>query len=120
VFRSISPRSRYNFPFASMASSRYALVRYLHHPVGQFDTLAGNSIRSSPYAGSSPSLPPRELRGTEQAALGFLEEACSRVVHLTSKWRRADLPSHYSHVFIMVQRRLTAMRELHDNSAFTA
>ena len=50
-----------------MASSRYALVAYLHHPVGQFVEELRRELH--PVIAHMPAhltiLPPRELRGTE-------------------------------------------------------
>jgi 2'-5' RNA ligase len=60
-------------------------------------------------------LPPRELRGAEQAALEFLEEACSRVVPFDVEMGDVAtfLPTTPT-VFIQVKRAAYRMRELHD------
>lgn len=100
-----------------MASSRYALVAYLHHPVGQFVENLRKELH--PVIAHMPAhltiLPPRELSGTEQAALQFLEEACSRVVPFDVEMGGVDtfLPTTPT-VFIQVQRGAYRMRELHD------
>jgi 2'-5' RNA ligase len=100
-----------------MASSRYALVAYLHHPIGQFVENLRQELH--PVIAHMPAhltiLPPRELRGTEQAALEFLEEACSRVVPFDVEMGdiATFLPTTPT-VFIQVQRAAYRMRELHD------
>ena len=100
-----------------MASSRYALVAYLHHPVGQFVEELRRELH--PVIAHMPAhltiLPPRELRGTEKAALEFLEEACSRVVPFDVEMGDVEtfLPTTPT-VFIQVQRAAYRMRELHD------
>jgi 2'-5' RNA ligase len=100
-----------------MASSRYALVAYLHHPVGQFVEELRQELH--PVIAHMPAhltiLPPRELRGTEQAALEFLEEACSRVVPFDVEMGDVETFLHTTPtVFIQVQRAAYRMRELHD------
>jgi 2'-5' RNA ligase len=100
-----------------MDSSRYALVAYIHHPVGQFVENLRQELH--PVLPHMPAhltiLPPRELRGTEQAALEFLEEACSRVVPFDVEMGDVEtfLPSTAT-VFIQVRRAAYRMRELHD------
>src|SRR5713101_5311862 len=100
-----------------MASSRYALVAYIHHPVGQFVENLRRELH--PVTVHMPShltiLPPRELCGPEQAALEFLEEACSRVVPFDLELGDVDtfLPTTPT-VFIQVKRAAYRMRELHD------
>ncbi len=60
-------------------------------------------------------LPPRELVGTEAAALEFLEEACSRVVPFSVELGDVEtfLPTTPT-VFIQVKRAAYRIRELHD------
>ena len=60
-------------------------------------------------------LPPRQLIGTEEAALEFLEEACSRVVPFDVEMGDVEtfLPTTPT-VFIQVKRAAYRMRELHD------
>src|SRR3981189_2985422 len=100
-----------------MASSRYALVAYLHHPVGQFVEELRRELH--PVIAHMPAhltiLPPRELRGSEKAALEFLEEACSRAVPFDVELGDVEtfLPTTPT-VFIQVKRAAYRMRELHD------
>ena len=100
-----------------MASSRYALVAYIHHPVGQFVENLRRELH--PVLEHMPAhltiLPPRELRGTEQAALEFLEEGCSRAVPFDVEMGDVDtfLPTTPT-VFIQVKRAASRMCELHD------
>ena len=100
-----------------MASSRYALVAYVHHPVGQFVEDLRQELH--PVTAHMPAhltiLPPRELHGTEHAALEFLEEACSRVVPFDVEMGDVEtfLPTTPT-VFIQVKRAAYRMRELHD------
>ncbi len=100
-----------------MASSRYALVAYLHHPVGQFVESLRQELHpvTVHMAAHLTILPPRELRGTESAALEFLEEACSRVVPFDVELGDIEtfLPTTPT-VFIQVKRAAYRMRELHD------
>jgi 2'-5' RNA ligase len=60
-------------------------------------------------------LPPRELVGAEAAALGFLEQACSRVIPFDVELGDVEtfLPTTPT-VFIQVKRAAYKMRELHD------
>jgi 2'-5' RNA ligase len=100
-----------------MASSRYALVAYIRHPVGQFVENLRRELH--PVTAHMPShltiLPPRELCGPEQAALEFLEEACSRAVPFDVELGDVDtfLPTTPT-VFIQIKRAAYRMRELHD------
>ena len=100
-----------------MASSRYALVAYIHHPVGQFVENLRQELHpvTTHMAAHLTILPPRELCGTEEAALEFLEEACSRVVPFDVEMGDVDtfLPTTPT-VFIRVKRAAYRMRELHD------
>jgi 2'-5' RNA ligase len=100
-----------------MASSRYALVAYIHHPVGQFAENLRQELHpvNTHMAAHLTILPPRDLRGTEQAALEFLEEACSRVVPFDVEMGDVEtfLPTTPT-VFIQVKRAAYRMRELHD------
>ena len=100
-----------------MASSRYALVAYIDHPVGQFVENLRKELH--PVLPHMPAhltiLPPRELSGSEQAALEFLEEACSRAVPFEVEMGDVGtfLPTTPT-VFIQVKRAAYRMRELHD------
>jgi 2'-5' RNA ligase len=100
-----------------MASSRYALVAYIHHPVGQFVEDLRQELHpvTTHMAAHLTILPPRELSGTEQAALEFLEETCSRIVPFDVEMGDVDtfLPTTPT-VFIQVKRAAYRMRELHD------
>lgn len=60
-------------------------------------------------------LPPRELIGSEAAALEFLEEACSHVVPFNVELGDVEtfLPTTPT-VFIQVKRAAYRIRELHD------
>lgn len=100
-----------------MESSRYALVAYVHHPVGQFVEELRRELH--PVMPHMPAhltiLPPRQLAGPLQAALDFLEEACSRVVPFDVEMGDVQtfLPTTPT-VFIQVKRAAYRMRELHD------
>jgi 2'-5' RNA ligase len=100
-----------------MPSTRYALVAYVHHPVGDFVENLRRELH--PVTAHMPAhltiLPPRELQGTEQAALEFLEEACSRIVPFDVELGDVEtfLPTTPT-VFIQVKRAAYRMRELHD------
>jgi 2'-5' RNA ligase len=108
---------RYNLSSQVMASSRYALVAYVHHPVGQFVENLRQELH--PVMAHMPAhltiLPPRELCGPEKAALEFLEEACSRAVPFDVEMGDVEtfLPTTPT-VFIQVKRSAYRMRELHD------
>ena len=59
-----------------MPSSRYALVTYVRNPVGEFvEELRRQLHPTTPHMPAHLTiLPPRELTGSEAAALEFLEE----------------------------------------------
>lgn len=100
-----------------MASSRYALVTYLRNPIGEFVEHLRQELHPTTQhmAAHLTILPPRELRSTEQAAVEFLEEACSRVIPFTVELGDVEtfLPTTAT-VFIQVKRAAYRMRELHD------
>ncbi len=100
-----------------MSSSRYALVTYVRNPVGEFIAQLRSELHPTlPHMPAHLTiLPPRELAGSEAAALGFLEEACSRVVPFSVELGdvETDLPTTPT-VFIQVKRAAYRMRELHD------
>jgi 2'-5' RNA ligase len=100
-----------------MPSSRYALVTYIRTPVGEFvEQLRRELHPTTAHMEAHLSiLPPRELTGTETAALEFLEEACSRVVPFTVDLGDVEtfLPTTPT-VFIEVKQAAHRMRELHD------
>ena len=100
-----------------MSSSRYALVTYVRNPVGEFVEQLRRELH--PTIAHMPShltiLPPRELQGTEAAALEFLGAACGRVVPFSVELGDVEtfLPTTPT-VFIQVKRAAYRMRELHD------
>jgi 2'-5' RNA ligase len=100
-----------------MPSSRYALVTYVRNPVGEFVEELRRELHPTMahLAAHLTILPPRELTGTEAAALEFLEEACSRVVPFNVELGDVEtfLPTTPT-VFIQVKRAAYRMRELHD------
>ena len=111
------PRSGYNFASVVMPSSRYALVTYVRNPVGEFvEHLRRELHPTMPHlAAHLTILPPRELTGTETAALEFLEEACGQIVPFSVELGDVEtfLPTTPT-VFIEVRHAAYRMRELHD------
>ncbi len=100
-----------------MPSPRYALVTYVRSPVGQFveDLRRELDPDTAHMAAHVTILPPRELLGSESAAVEFLEEACSRVVPFDVELGSVEtfLPATPT-VFIQVTRAAYRLRELHD------
>ncbi|MGA7295130.1 MAG: 2'-5' RNA ligase family protein [Terriglobales bacterium] len=100
-----------------MASSRYALVTYVRNPIGEFvEQLRRELHPATPHMPAHMTiLPPRELLGTEAAALEFLEEACSHVIPFSVELGDVEtfLPTTPT-VFIQVRHAAYRMRELHD------
>ena len=100
-----------------MPSSRYALVTYVRNPVGEFvEHLRRELHPTMPHlAAHLTILPPRELTGTEAAALEFLEEACGQIVPFSVELGDVEtfLPTTPT-VFIEVRHAAYRMRELHD------
>lgn len=100
-----------------MANSRYALVAYVRNSVGSFvEKLRQELHPTMPHMPAHLTiLPPRELTGTEAAALEFLEEVCSQVVPFEVELGNVEtfLPTTPT-VFIQVKRAAYRMRELHD------
>jgi len=100
-----------------MPSSRYAVVTYVRNPVGEFVEELRRELH--PTTVHMPAhltiLPPRELTGSEAAALEFLEETCARVVPFNVELGDVEsfLPTTPT-VFIQVKRAAYRMRELHD------
>ena len=111
------PRSDYNLASVVKPSSLYALVAYVRNPVGEFvEQLRRELHPTLPHmAAHLTILPPRELLGTEAAALEFLEDACSRVVPFSVDLADVEtfLPTTPT-VFIQVKRAAYRIRELHD------
>jgi len=100
-----------------MPSSHYALVTYVRNPVGEFVEELRRELHPTTVhlAAHLTILPPRELTGTEAAALEFLEEACGRVVPFNVELGDVEtfLPTTPT-VFIQVKQAAYRMRELHD------
>ncbi|MGA9640102.1 MAG: 2'-5' RNA ligase family protein [Terriglobales bacterium] len=100
-----------------MPNARYALVSYIRNPVGEFvENLRRELHPSLPHmAAHLTILPPRELAGTETAALAFLEEACSQIIPFDLELGDVEtfLPTTPT-VFIQVKRSAYRVRELHD------
>jgi 2'-5' RNA ligase len=100
-----------------MVSSRYALVSYVRNPVGEFVEQLRRELHPSTahMAAHLTILPPRELSGSEAAALEFLEEACSHAVPFDVELGEVEtfLPTTPT-VFIQVRRAAYRVRELHD------
>lgn len=100
-----------------MPSSRYALVTYVRDAVGEFVEQLRRELHpnTAHMAAHLTILPPRELSGTESAALEFLEEACSHVVPFNVELGEVEtfLPTTPT-VFIEVKQAAYRMRELHD------
>jgi 2'-5' RNA ligase len=71
-------RAGYNF-YPDMQNPRYALVAYVKNPVGEFvETLRRELHPDLPHlAAHLTILPPRNLRGTESAAVQTLEQVCA-------------------------------------------
>jgi 2'-5' RNA ligase len=100
-----------------MPISRYSLVTYVRNPVGEFVEEVRRELHPTTVhpAAHLTILPPRELAGSEAAALEFLEEACGRVIpfHVGLGDVETFLPTTPT-VFIQVKRAAYRMRELHD------
>ena len=100
-----------------MPSSRYALVTYIRNPVGEFVEQLRRELHppTAHMAAHLSILPPRELTGTEAAALEFLEDACSHVVPFSVDLGDVEtfLPTTPT-VYIEVKQAAYRMRELHD------
>jgi len=100
-----------------MPNSRYALVTYVRNPVGEFVEQLRRELHPTMahMAAHLTILPPRELTGTEAAAVEFLEEACGRVVPFSVELGDVEtfLPTTPT-VFIEVKQAAYRMRELHD------
>jgi 2'-5' RNA ligase len=105
------------FPSEVMPTSRHALVTYVRNPVGEFVEQLRRELHppTAHMAAHLTILPPRELAGTEAAALEFLEEACSRIVPFDVELGDVEtfLPTTPT-VFIQVKHAAYRMRELHD------
>jgi 2'-5' RNA ligase len=100
-----------------MASSRYALVTYVRNSVGEFVEQLRRELHptTAHMAAHLTILPPRELTGSEAAALEFLEEACSHVIPFTVELGEvATFLPNTPTVYIEVKQAAYRMRELHD------
>jgi 2'-5' RNA ligase len=97
----------------------YALVSYVRNPVGEFVEKLRRELHPTMahMAAHLTILPPRELTGTEEGALEFLEEACGRVVPFRVDFGDVEtfLPTTPT-VFIEVTEGAPRMRELHDQA----
>jgi 2'-5' RNA ligase len=97
--------------------SRYALISYVHNPVGEFVENLRRELHptTAHMAAHLTILPPRELHGSEAKAIEFLDEACSRVIPFDVELGDVEtfLPTTPT-VFIQVARFAYRMRELHD------
>jgi 2'-5' RNA ligase len=100
-----------------MPSSHYALVTYVRNPVGEFVEQLRRELHPTMahMAAHLTILPPRELTGTEAAALEFLEEACSHIVPFSVDLGDVEtfLPTTPT-VFIEVKQAAYRMQDLHD------
>lgn len=100
-----------------MASSRYALVTYIRNSVGEFVEELRRELHptTAHMAAHLTILPPRELFGSEAAALEYLEEACSHIIPFSVELGDVEtfLPNTPT-VFIEVKQPGYRMRELHD------
>src|SRR5215469_15504845 len=100
-----------------MPSSHYALVAYVRNSVGHFvEELRRELNPALPHMAAHVTiLPPRELQGSETAALEFLEEACGHVIPFDAELGEVEtfLPVTPT-VFIQVKRAAYRLRELHD------
>jgi 2'-5' RNA ligase len=100
-----------------MAYSRYALVAYVRNPVGDFISHLRQELHPTiaHMEAHLTILPPRELLGSEAAALEFLEERCSHVIPFSVELGEVEtfLPTTPT-VFIQVKRAAYRVRELHD------
>jgi 2'-5' RNA ligase len=100
-----------------MDSSRYALVTYVRNPVGEVVEKLRRELHptTAHLEAHLTILPPRELKGTEAAAVEFLEEACGHVVPFTVELgdMKTFLPKTPT-VYIEVKQAASRMRELHD------
>jgi len=98
-------------------ASRYALVTYVRNPVGEFVENLRRELHpnTAHMAAHLTILPPRELLGSEEKAIEFLEEACSQVVPFDVELGDVEtfLPTTPT-VFIQVKRFAYRLRELHD------
>jgi 2'-5' RNA ligase len=99
-----------------MSSSLYALVAYVRDPVGEFvEQLRRELHPTLPHMPAHLTiLPPRELTGTEAAALEFMQEACGHVAPFSVGLGDVEtfLPTTPT-VFIEVREAAARMRDLH-------
>ena len=116
LLRKVRP-SRYNLSSSVMVRPRYALVAYVRSPVGEFVEDLRRELHpdTAHMAAHVTILPPRQLQGSEAAALSFLEEACGRIEPFDVELGDVEtfLPATPT-VFIQVKRAAYRLRELHD------
>jgi 2'-5' RNA ligase len=100
-----------------MSSPLYALVAYVRNPVGEFvEQLRRELHPTLPHMPAHLTiLPPRELAGTVEAAVEFMQEACRGVVPFSVELGDVEtfLPTTPT-VFIAVRRAASRMLDLHD------
>ena len=108
--------ARYN-PLLDMLSPRYALVAYVRSPVGEFvENLRRELHPALPHlAAHITFLPPRPLRGTENAALHVLETVCGQVEPFVVTLGDVEtfVPTTPT-VYIRVAHAASRLLELHD------
>ncbi len=101
-----------------MHAGNYAVVAYVHDPVGQFvESLQAELQPERPQLFAHLTiLPPRRLRGSEAEALQTLEEVCRNVEPFEVRLGDVEtfLPITPT-VFIRVAHAAYRMRELHDH-----
>jgi 2'-5' RNA ligase len=106
----------YNFS-TDMPSLRYALVAYVRSPVGEFvEKLRRELHPDLPHlAAHLTLLPPRPLRGAEQAALQVLAEICGRTepFEVSLGDMETFVPTTAT-VYIRVAQGASRLQELHD------
>ncbi len=100
-----------------MPSLRYALVAYVRSPVGEFvENLRRELHPDLPHlAAHLTLLPPRPLRGAEQAALQVLAEICGRTepFEVSLGDMETFVPTTAT-VYIRVAQGASRLQELHD------
>jgi len=98
-------------------SARYALVAYIKNPVGKFvENLRRELHPELPHLAAHVSvLPPRQLQGSESAALETLSDICSHVEPFEASLGEMEtfIPATPT-VFIRVCHSAQRLRELHD------
>ena len=100
-----------------MPSPRYALVAYVRSPVGEFvENLRRELHPALPHLGAHITfLPPRPLKGTENAALQLLERVCGQVEPFVATLGDVEtfVPTTPT-VYIRVTHAASQLLELHE------